>query len=98
MYVLNLRGQQCSPPAKVYKRIIDGDGDNVHFYYRVLSERILSIGIIGRSQLTGLVDLRRCAGGTAGQGRKRSRSSGGSTGQTPVGRANSRDRIRATRS
>jgi hypothetical protein len=32
-------GMTFFPPSKVYKRLTDGDGDNVWTYYRVLSRR-----------------------------------------------------------
>ena len=35
-YVLTVGSTLTSPPAKVWKRLTDGDGDNVYMYYRVL--------------------------------------------------------------
>jgi hypothetical protein len=39
LYVLTVKETQTSPPSKVYKRIVDGDGDNLYVYYQVLTRK-----------------------------------------------------------
>lgn len=36
--VLKYGEAMTSPPAKIYKRIVDGPGDDVHYYYQVLKQ------------------------------------------------------------
>jgi hypothetical protein len=37
LYVLTVKGTQMSPPSKIYKRIVDGEADNLYDYYQVLN-------------------------------------------------------------